>query len=627
MAIDFKPTGSIDVKIAEKEGFFKRFASDFAGDVKETGTNLRNTFTNTTKKMNASFDLSDPNKRSFQGAFQSAGAIAGGVSDALLGDIPVGIAKSLVPQKTEDVVSSTINRAATPIAQSDKLQNVIQKYQSLDDNTKRNIDAVLGFGSLATDIIGGGIIKQGTKQGAQSVLKAGGDALEGTIVGTRRATERLVGETGNLLKPKPDPLTAAGQILQGTPQDAKKFVDNFKVLDIKDVKTYSEFQNRIKSKVGELAQQVDADLAQDTTRKTLNDLNVTVQTKGGTQVRTNYVDTALNHLKEVYEATGDTVKKTEVDELINTATNEGLTKLEINDIARTYGREFGKKAFDKNGNALTSVNARLYENIRSGLKETARSGIGGVEAKRADKIMSTLYDIDNLVDKNVRAVNKLKQRFDERGIGYKIGSKVSQVLDIVSMGGAKGFLQYFVGRGQGLKTLNAVDIENNLKRNLKVIEDALNSKTDDVLINKINKLDIPKSGSANTSAAYAGIAGFEVDEEGKFNFNPTNAAIGMVGIAGFTKAQAVKSIAKKIDNPTAEELSKFITVVKGKAVKTTRDGKLVFSGIDGMSPNQTKQAFEDGLRFVNFNKTTNNKLANTAPGRIANFYEEIIKNR
>ncbi len=140
-----------------------------------------------------------------------------------------------------------------------------------------------------------------------------------------------------------------------------------------------------------------------------------------------------------------------------------------------------------------------------------------------------------------------------------------------------------------------------------------------------------KSSSTNAiqsgNEAFGGVAGLEKDEDGKINFNPDKAAIGAVGIAGFTRPQAMKNLSKKLNEATVEELAKFVTVIKGKAVKSTKSGKLVFNEIEGMNPAEVKRVFQDGLRFVSFNKVTESQLSNKAPGRIANYYEELIKAR
>ena len=64
------------------------------------------------------------------------------------------------------------------------------------------------------------------------------------------------------------------------------------------------------------------------------------------------------------------------------------------------------------GDALTSVNAKMFENTRSQLKQLARQGITGKAAQTADQAMSKLYNTQRLVQKNVEAVNKIQQKIN-----------------------------------------------------------------------------------------------------------------------------------------------------------------------------------------------------------------------
>lgn len=156
--------------------------------------------------------------------------------------------------------------------------------------------------------------------------------------------------------------------------------------------------------------------------------------------------------------------------------------MEINDISRIYNSEFGTKAFSKMGDALTSVNAQLYENIRKGLKVKAREGLGGGEAAATDKIISSLYNTKKLVAKNVEAVNKLKQKIADRGLLEKAGHAISKYSDILTGGSIRGLIGGLLPRGAGYKVMNALDLEERLTKNLDVIEKALNTASDTEMV-------------------------------------------------------------------------------------------------------------------------------------------------
>ena len=138
---------------------------------------------------------------------------------------------------------------------------------------------------------------------------------------------------------------------------------------------------------------------------------------------------------------------------------------------------------------MTSVNAQMYENIRSGLKDVARQGMGGTEAATLDKTISSLYNTRALISKNVEAVNKLNQRIADRGPLEKIGNALAKYADILSGGSIRGLIGGLLPRGAGYKVLNALDLEERLQRNLQIINNALKSNSDAEIIKLIGELD------------------------------------------------------------------------------------------------------------------------------------------
>lgn len=192
-----------------------------------------------------------------------------------------------------------------------------------------------------------------------------------------------------------------------------------------------------------------------------------------TTVKVNFVKDALNHLTELYLEIGEKGKAISQKNILKKANTEGLTKKEVNDIARTYNAEFGAKAFGKSGEPLTSVNAQHYENVRSGLKEVARRGLDDT-AKETDDVLSSLLNTKTLVSKNMEAANKLQQKYDRRGIGEKLGRSVLTAFDIATAGMVKGAFLKLIPRGLGYKVKNFVELEESLQRNLAILNKGLN---------------------------------------------------------------------------------------------------------------------------------------------------------
>lgn len=360
------------------------------------------------------------------------------------------------------------------------------------------IEEVAGTASAGGEIAGDLL---GAEGGAATAAKTS-TALSKVPGAVSRGTEGLLTRSKELANPSPTAAEAVGEILQGKTKDVKpgiqalgsKGPDGKPVVKTEGVKTFSELNGKIDDAIKELSGQVDAHLGQDTTPTLLDDLTTHTTTKAGTAVSRNYVETALDHLKELYTTTADDIGAAEVGELINKAKTTGLTKTEVNDISRLYGHEFGQKAFSKTGDPLTSVNAQMYENVRSGLKEKAREGIGGGAAEATDKVISSLYNTKRLVAKNVEAVQKLQQRIADRGPLEKVGHAVAKYADILSGGSIRGLIGGLLPRGAGYKVMNALDLEERLERNLKVINDAVRNGSDDAILKAVKSLDGTSQG-------------------------------------------------------------------------------------------------------------------------------------
>jgi len=280
-------------------------------------------------------------------------------------------------------------------------------------------------------------------------------------------------KAAHLIRPKPTAEQALGQVLQGKTKDLAKGKKALAAIDTTGVKTYADLSKKIDDAIPDYARKVDAELMKDPITYSLDDLSTVQKTKGGKDVTSNFVKDSIEHLEELYTKIGDPVKAGNMTELLEKVKVGGLTKKEVNDLARVYGSEFGDKAFSRvTGDALTSVNAQAYENVRQGLKEVARRGLSD-SAKELDSTISSLYNTRKLISKNVEAANRLRQKIDERGLGEKIGRGVLVALDVATAGVVKGAVLKLLPRGLGYKVKNFIDLEESLARNLKIINDEL----------------------------------------------------------------------------------------------------------------------------------------------------------
>jgi len=156
------------------------FLQDAGSDIKQIGTDISNSLAERGKKFDASTNL-----------YQKFGQGAGLASD-VIGSVIKGGVKTVLPQSAEDTIKKGIISISQPIVNSDLVRGIVDKYNSLDENTKRNLDATLGIGSLAADLAGGGITKNGIEDGINTGLKTATKVGENLVP--------VINKTGSVLK-------------------------------------------------------------------------------------------------------------------------------------------------------------------------------------------------------------------------------------------------------------------------------------------------------------------------------------------------------------------------------------------------------------------------------------------
>lgn len=429
--------------------------------------------------------------------------------------LPSPIRKGI--ESVGDVISSGFKKLTDFIGSSPTLQRFVQENPDVTKALEDVTGTLASAGVIAGDILAVEGARAGVQKTADLSTKVAtkvgetvartADDISAGIAQARPATMELMERSKSIIKPKSTPTEAVGEILQGGTKDVAKGVQAFDAIDTTGVKTYAELAQRLDDNIGMLSRKVDDVLAQDPTPIPLSQLTTKTTTEGGRVVSRNYVETSLSHLKELYQKTADDAALANLDDLIEKANTTGLTRLEVNDISRLYNIEFGSKAFNKMGDPLTSVNAQMYENIRGGLKDVARQGMGGTEAAATDKIISSLYNTKSLVDKNVEAVNKLTQKIAERGLVEKFGYTLSKYADILTGGSIRGFIGGILPRGAGYKVMNALDLEQRLADNLEIIRKAIESGSDEAIGSAIKQLDaslVPGEVTASQSSLLTG---------------------------------------------------------------------------------------------------------------------------
>jgi len=489
--------------VNEEPNYVERFASTVGKDVNER-----------TNRVGEILGRPDTGiiEKGVQLFGQGAGLVASTIETAV-GEIPG------VKQVTQGI-GSGINWLATSewspikhlgdlIGSNKALQEATQLYDT-DSNFRDTVDAVANVARLGGDVQLASDAVNLTKNVTNKILeRAKNPPLPPNPPrggGVEPPAEPLLdfsgakGKIEDLITPPKTVNEALGQIAQGKVEDIKPVKNALESIDTTGVETFQDLQGRIKQSIPDYAKQVDAELAKDPRIYKLKDLVIKRQTAGGKIISIDYVTKALTDLKELYRKIGDPVSEGNIKEILTKAKKEGLSRKEVNDISRKYGIEFGSKAFNKMGEPLTSVNAQAFENTRSGLKTVAREGLGGAKAKALDRKLSDLFDTQKLIDRNVEAVNKLKQRINERGLLERAGHLVAKYGDMLTGGSIRGFVGGLLPRGAGYKVMNALDIEMALRKNLDIVERAFKAKTDAEMLKILQSSESPKNPPSTRSS-------------------------------------------------------------------------------------------------------------------------------
>lgn len=270
----------------------------------------------------------------------------------------------------------------------------------------------------------------------------------------------------------------AGKIVQGGISDIPKAQKALSQIDISKVKTYRDLGVALSSKIKEIAGLQDKAYETRPENIHINDL---------TSQGHNFVNDALQQLRDHFEKTNDIEGQAQIKELQSKAGTQGLTVKEVNNLARLHGRTIN--AFNANGEAAAGLTKQAAENTRQGLKSTVRNYMGDEAMQGSDMQMHNLETTKALVETVAEKANALGQKIIEQPWYKKVGSKGAALFDKISGGNVKSFVNYFIPRGEGLKTLNALDLEKSLQKNLSSLQKLTDGKfTEDDFITKLNDL-------------------------------------------------------------------------------------------------------------------------------------------
>ena len=259
-----------------------------------------------------------------------------------------------------------------------------------------------------------------------SKIESGANAVKNTASDLAAGTKNLITKTKEAISPTLTPAEEVGKIIQGKTTDIPAAQRTFQALGT-DAKTIAkmepkELSDTIQTKLNANQTAVDARYANDITSHPMSDFEQTVG-KGKNAVKTNYVQQAIDQLKDFYTKTNDAQGLSDMKALEEKANTEGLSSKELNNLAKEHGSTI--KTFNQNGEAASGLSKQAAENTRSGVKTTARNMLsktdpeGAAEVTRLDHETSDAIHTKDLVDKQVEIENKGVQKKGKPGAIHK----------------------------------------------------------------------------------------------------------------------------------------------------------------------------------------------------------------
>lgn len=411
------------------------------------------------------------------GKVQPVGAVKGGIES--VGDFGKGVAKS---------VGSGIE-AASYLVGGGEGANLVKTglKEGLKQTVKRGAIEGTALGSAGG--LGSGLQDEDSTTGSVIKSTALGGALGGVLGG---ATGGISGAIGNLKLPKVPSKTAAdvdrlvGTIIQGKTQDiplARKALSN---IDASNVRTYGDVYKALDDKIKAVSERFDDVL--DTNKGVTKLKDFSQETKAGSKkIKTNYVEDAIDQLSQFYKKTNDVPGQADILRLKAKAKSTGLTVKEVNDLAKLHGKDLN--GYNANGELASGLTKQNAENTRKGIKSSAKNIFKNDIYDAVDSELSSLINTRSLAKDMVEAVNKLSQKAEKRGFGQKLGGLISRVVDLSSGGTLKGAANYFIPKGEGLKVMNALDLESKLAKNLRVLKEVTSQDLpEETIIKKLERM-------------------------------------------------------------------------------------------------------------------------------------------
>lgn len=194
-------TGAYDNQLKEiglvrtPQGLKPSSGSETRQDIKETGQGIKESIQKRLSNIDTIRQAKDTGEQSgARSVFQTVGQVAGGISD-VIGEATIGAGKALLPQETEDKISSTVQAGIERgMERADPRDTLLSKYQEIKQtNPKlaRDIDSALGITALGLDVATVGVGSQGAKATARAGKRAVDTAIDTVSTTARQGADNI----------------------------------------------------------------------------------------------------------------------------------------------------------------------------------------------------------------------------------------------------------------------------------------------------------------------------------------------------------------------------------------------------------------------------------------------------
>lgn len=396
---------------------------------------------------------------------RTAGQAAGFVGDVAFEGI-----KALAPAPVEELAA----RGVQVLSETELVKSATERYSKFKEKhpeAAKDVEAIFNVGAL---IPGARVTAKLASRTVEKIAQKTGQVLE-------------VRRSARIKKEAEDLESAVGRIVQGKPGDIPKAAQALRLVDTEGITTYKELGERIDDKVELLSTKLDDYLESQKGSLTVDKLK-TVTEVGDEIVEQNFVTDAILQLKELYEKTKDATSLAKINQFEKRLNTHGLTRKELNDLAREYGVEFKNKAFSRIGEPLTSINAQAFENTRKGIKNVVRNLTEGDAPKLIDSQLSVLLRTRPLITKMEEKVNALYQKAQKRGLLERAARGLADVVNLATFNTLSGFISRLLPSNVGLKVLNSIDLERQLEKNLAKVEKLLAETSDAKVVEGLREI-------------------------------------------------------------------------------------------------------------------------------------------